>query len=322
MLKWLVLLAIVMIGYRVLRSTMERRQLQAQRAQQVETRLAQVKHSADEDITVFGEELQRLDLEVTGSTLDEATRADYQRALDAYDAAKSSIEQVSTPEDIRNVTSILEDGRYAVACVKARLAGAPLPQRRPPCFFNPQHGPSTTQVSWAPPGGIPREVPACAADAERVLAGAEPDSRQVMIGSRRVPYWQGGPAYQPMMAGYFGGFAGSGLLPGFLVGMVTADLLTPDYSSQMADPFDTGDTGGYDQDGGYGDGGGYDGGGYDGGGGGDGGYGDGGYGGDGGGGGDSGGIFDSGAGWGGGDGGGFDGGGFDGGGFDGGGGGD
>ena len=34
------------------------------------------------------------------------------------------------PQEIRHVTSILEDGRYAVACVKARVAGAPLPVKR------------------------------------------------------------------------------------------------------------------------------------------------------------------------------------------------
>ena len=49
-------------------------------------------------------------------------------------------------------------------------------------------------------------MPACALDAERVRAGAEPDIRKVMVGSRRVPYWQGGRAYQPYAAGYFGGF--------------------------------------------------------------------------------------------------------------------
>ena len=27
-----------------------------------------------------------------------------------------------------------------------------------------------------------------------------------MVGSRRVPYWQGGRAYQPYAAGYFGSF--------------------------------------------------------------------------------------------------------------------
>jgi hypothetical protein len=57
-----------------------------------------------------------------------------------------------------------------------------------------------------PPGGTQRDVPACALDAERVEAGAEPDIRQVMVGSRRVPYWQGGRAYQPYAAGYFGTF--------------------------------------------------------------------------------------------------------------------
>ena len=57
-----------------------------------------------------------------------------------------------------------------------------------------------------PPGGATREVPACALDAERVRAGAEPDTRQVMVGTQRVPYWQGGRAYRPYAAGYFGGF--------------------------------------------------------------------------------------------------------------------
>jgi hypothetical protein len=57
-----------------------------------------------------------------------------------------------------------------------------------------------------PPGGTQRDVPACALDAERVEAGADPDIRQVMVGSRRVPYWQGGRAYQPYAAGYFGTF--------------------------------------------------------------------------------------------------------------------
>src|SRR6476619_3270943 len=94
-----------------------------------------------------------------------------------------------------------------MACVRARVAGEPLPTRRPPCFFDPRHGLSVADVSWTPPGGTQREVPACALDAERVRAGAEPDVRQVMVGSRRVPYWQGGRAYQPYAAGYFGAFS-------------------------------------------------------------------------------------------------------------------
>ena len=252
--------------------------------------LEAVRKVADEDVTRFGEELQRLDTDMLTTPLDEAARQDYQRALDSYESAKESLERVTRADEIRHVTEALEDGRYAVACVHARTSGQPLPTRRPPCFFNPAHGPSTTDVEWAPAGGQQRQIPVCAADADRVAQGAEPDIRTVPQGVGRVPYWQGGPAYSPWAGGYFGGYATSGLLPGFLLGT----MLAPGWD---------GYGGGWDGDGGGYDGG-DDGGGYDGG---DGGGDGGGY--DGGGG-------DGGGGWdfGGGDGGGFDGGGFDGGG--------
>jgi hypothetical protein len=193
--KWILLLIVAFVIVSVVRSQTARRRVEAEDRRQIESQLAKVTAATEEDITKFGEELTDLDIEVAGHTLDAATRQDYQRALDSYEHAKTSIAAVDKPDDIRDVTSILEDGRYAVQCVQERLAGRPLPTRRPPCFFNPNHGPSTTNVSWAPVGGTPRDVPACAADAERVAAGAEPDSRQVMVGSRRVPYWQAGPAY-------------------------------------------------------------------------------------------------------------------------------
>jgi len=196
----------------------------ARRRQVEAAELAKVKALAEEDVTKFGEELQRLDLDVAGQELDEATRQDYERALNEYDAAKKAVDSVQKPEDIKGVTSILEDGKYAVACVRARIKGEPLPQRRPPCFFNPQHGPSTEDVEWAPAGGAYRKVPVCAADAERVRAGAEPDIRKVMVGSERVPYWQGGPAYAGWMQGYFAGFATSGLLPAFLMGSMMGSM--------------------------------------------------------------------------------------------------
>ena len=168
--------------------------------------LEPVKKLAFEDVTALGEELQKLDLEVAGRQLDEGERADYQRALDSYESAKYAADRMAQPDDVKHVTEILEDGRYAMACVRARVAGQPLPARRPPCFFDPRHGLSVADVPYTPPGGTLREVPACALDAERVRAGAEPDVRKVMVGSRRVPYWQGGPAYQPYARGYFGAF--------------------------------------------------------------------------------------------------------------------
>jgi len=193
-------------------------QRQAEERAALETQLATSKRAADEDVTKFGEELQRLDSDVAGHALDEPMQQDYQRALDAYDNAKMSLEAVTQPEEIRHVTEILEDGRYAVACVKARIAREPLPAKRPPCFFNPAHGPSSQDVSWAPPGGVPRSVPACPADAERVLAGADPYIRTVQVGAQRVPYWEGGQAYAPWAQGYYSRWSGSDMLSGMLIG--------------------------------------------------------------------------------------------------------
>ncbi|HEY5820817.1 MAG TPA: hypothetical protein VIT20_02495 [Propionibacteriaceae bacterium] len=213
----LLLLAIVGGGvglYR--RHAVRQRQTQEQAA--LENQLTTSKRAADEDVTKFGEELQRLDSDVAGHALDEPMQQDYQRALDAYEDSKSSLDAVTKPDEIRHVTEILEDGRYAVACVKARIAKQPLPAKRPPCFFNPAHGPSSRDVDWAPAGGVARSVPACPADAERVLAGADPYIRTVQVGARRVPYWEGGQAYAPWAQGYYSRWSGSDMLSGVLIG--------------------------------------------------------------------------------------------------------
>ncbi|MCW2832742.1 MAG: hypothetical protein JWN68_695 [Nocardioides sp.] len=181
--------------------TSKRRQLERAAAE-----LEPVKRLAEEDVTALGVELQDLDIDMAGRELGPGENADYQRALDAYEASKTAAAGMSKPDDIRHVTEILEDGRYAMACVRARVDKLPLPTRRPPCFFDPRHGMSVADVPYVPPGGTLRDVPACQLDAERVRAGAEPDIRKVMVGSQRVPYWQGGRAYQPYAQGYFGTF--------------------------------------------------------------------------------------------------------------------
>jgi hypothetical protein len=197
----LVLLAILVAAAVVARRSAQRRELERRQAE-----LEPVKKLAFEDITALGVELQDLDADLAGSQLDKGANADYQRALDAYESAKFAGDYMTSPTEITNVTKILDDGRYAIACVRARVAGQPLPQRRPACFFDPRHGMAVEDVPYAPPGGVERDVPACALDAERVKSGAEPDVRQVMVGSQRVPYWQGGRAYAPYAAGYFGSF--------------------------------------------------------------------------------------------------------------------
>jgi hypothetical protein len=212
----LILIVVVVVGVVALAVVAGRRN-QAAQLKRKKVELEPVQKLAFEDVTALGTDLQDLDGELAGHELDAGARADYQRALDAYEAAKTAADRLTAPEEVRHVTEIIEDGRYAIACVRARVAGEPLPTRRPPCFFDPRHGLSVADVDWTPPGGTTRQVPACALDAERVQAGAEPDTRQVMVGAQRMPYYQGGPAYAPYAAGYFGGGTNM-LFSGLLIG--------------------------------------------------------------------------------------------------------
>jgi hypothetical protein len=196
---------LVLVALAVAAIVVVRRRSKAAALERAAVELEPVKKLAFEDVTALGVQLQDLDLDLAGKHLDEGAHADYQRALDTYEAAKTAVDRIERPEQVQDVTKILDDGRYAIACVRARVAGGPLPQRRPPCFFDPRHGLSVEDVSYAPVGGTDRQVPACALDAQRVKAGAEPDTRQVMVGTQRVPYWQGGRAYRPYAAGYFAG---------------------------------------------------------------------------------------------------------------------
>ncbi|TCN39531.1 hypothetical protein EV644_103391 [Kribbella orskensis] len=168
-----------------------------------------IRNLADEDVTLLGEELSRLGESVQGRELDADTRLDYQRALDAYESAQRSVGGIKSAEAISTVTDTLATGRYAITCVQARVAGEPVPERRVPCFFNPQHGPSTMDVLWNQPAHGTRKVPACAQDAARLQAGQQPEVRYVQYHSRRVPYWEAGAAVAPYGTGYFASGAGA-----------------------------------------------------------------------------------------------------------------
>ena len=80
-------------------------------------------------------------------------------------------------------------------------------------------------VEWAPPGGTPRPVPACAADAQRIEEGEDPDTREFVVGGRRVPHWDAPPAYAPYAGGFFPPF---GFFPGLLIGTMLAPPIVID----------------------------------------------------------------------------------------------
>ncbi|MFD1830986.1 hypothetical protein ACFSJS_15070 [Streptomyces desertarenae] len=196
------------------------RRSRKQREREEQAELEQVRAAVEEDITSYGETLDRLDFSPSAPDVDQEMIDDYRRALDAYEKAKDASAAARRPADMRAVTEALEDGRFALTVLEARREGRELPEHRPPCFFDPRHGPSVRDVEWAPPGGAPRDVPVCAADATRIEDGLDPAVRTVPTQTgERVPYWDAGPAYGPWMGGYYGGY-GSMLLPGLLFGTV------------------------------------------------------------------------------------------------------
>ncbi|MFD1542285.1 hypothetical protein [Nonomuraea guangzhouensis] len=207
--------------------------------------LAAVKQTVEEDVTKLGEEITTLDADVALSGQSGQHITEWQQALDSYEKAKTQLATVQRADQVREVTQTLEDGRYWLAVVKAKVNNQPAPERRAPCFFNPQHGPSVRDVRWAPPGGAVRDVPACSADAEAVERGFDPQMREVMVDGQRRPYYDAGPAYQPYAYGYYGGFGD--VMTGMFVGTLMGSMLSGGFGY-----------GGFGYGGGFGDGGGGD----------------------------------------------------------------
>jgi hypothetical protein len=193
-----------------------RRQREAERRRELE----EVKQVAQEDLVALGDDIRALDLDTSMPDADPEAVRHYTEAVDQYQKAANALDQARRVEDLAPVSAALEAGRYEMSATKAILEGRPVPERRPPCFFDPRHGPSVEDVEWAPPGGQPRMVPACAADAQRIHDGLEPESRQVLAGAGggMTPYWNAPGYYGPWAGGYFGGFPMGGLFTGLLLG--------------------------------------------------------------------------------------------------------
>lgn len=207
--------------------------------EQARAEVEEVKQVAREDLVALGDDIRALDLDVQMPDADPEGRAHYEQAVERYTEAEQALDAVRRPEDVERVTSALEEGRWAMSAAKAELAGGEAPERRPPCFFDPRHGPSVADVEWAPAGGYPRPVPVCAADLQRLRDGIDPDARQVPVGGEMVPYWQAGPAYMPWAGGFFGG----GLLPGLFLGSMLGGGLGMFGGAAADDAFAGGDFG-------------------------------------------------------------------------------
>jgi hypothetical protein len=204
----------LLIGLPVAAIALGRRRKRKREQEYERAQLEDVRQVARDDLVALGDDIRALDLDVQMPDADPEAKQHYGQAVERYTEAEQALDRVQRPEDVERVTSALEEGRWAMTAAKEELAGRQAPERRPPCFFDPRHGPSVGDVEWAPPGGQPRPVPVCAADLQRIQDGVEPESRQVPMDGEMVPYWAAGPAYMPWAGGFFGG----GLLPGLFLG--------------------------------------------------------------------------------------------------------
>jgi hypothetical protein len=214
---------------------------------------SKVRKTLDEDITSFGEALDSLEVELSDPRLSAEGLDDLQAALDQYELAKRAATAMSTPEEASTVTAALDEGRWRLARVQARLDGAPLPEHRPPCFFDPRHGLSTTDVSFAPSGGAVRDVPACAACAIAVTSGMSPATRMVESENGTRPYYDSGREYAGYTSGYYRSNADL-FSTVFMATMMGNMLMGPAYMGAASGGFGDGSSGGGDFGGGGGGG--------------------------------------------------------------------
>ena len=173
--------------------------IRKQRIEQ-QRRFDEVHAAVREDVVELGDEIRALDLDVQMPGVDPAARTDYERgarsATTARQPAVDRAQPAAGPRAGRRRARAgpLRDG------VRARRGsqGREPPERRPPCFFDPRHGPSTRDVEWSPPDGYPRAtVPACEADACASSAARSRAPREV--DARRPPHalLDAGPADGP-----------------------------------------------------------------------------------------------------------------------------
>lgn len=190
-----------------------RRRQQAEERRQVE----ELRPVALEDLAALDASIRDLDNDTALNDPGPEVKRDQLTALESYAKASEGVDAARRAEDFGAVTSTIEEGQYAVVSARARLEGKEPPERRPPCFFDPRHGPSVADAEWSPDGGAAREVPVCAADAARIADGEQPIGRQVLVDGQRRSYWDAPGYYGPWAGGYYG-MGGGGFMNGLLLG--------------------------------------------------------------------------------------------------------
>jgi len=180
-----------------------------------EQQLKEARLAAQDDLIALNARITDHDNDVTIAGGSEAA-AEQAAALDAYERGTRALDAARRPADMAAVSRAIAEGQYRLACAEAVAHGQPKPGRRPMCFFDPRHGMSVADVSWAPPDGGPSRMVAACADCQRIIdRGDQPPMRMVRDRTgNQIQYVNAGFA-----PSYWGGFGlGGGMFTGFLLG--------------------------------------------------------------------------------------------------------
>jgi hypothetical protein len=146
-----------------------------------------LRQQADTEVLALGEAIGSGEPGGSAAALDA-----WQQALDHYAAARSILSQEAAPADVVGALVLARRGDDARAAAQEGTPGAWRAPVR--CWFNPLHDGPTTEVTWRSgerDDDRAVDVPACAACADAVRAGREPDDVLDFIeGDRTVHYFR------------------------------------------------------------------------------------------------------------------------------------
>ena len=144
---------------------------------------------AREDLLELGERLEDEAPPVEPDALAERAQA---RTLTAE--ARPRLREAETAEAVLAVQETIGRAFVHLARSDAIVRGEEPPTRTDPCEFNPQHGPATTEATWAAIGSDAHSFRCCQPDADLIAAGKTPRFRQIKVGSATVAWHDLGSA--------------------------------------------------------------------------------------------------------------------------------
>ena len=158
-----------------------------------------------DDVAAFDDRLAEAQSRLDGAVVAERIIEVHRAAQTIRREAEEALHGAATPDELVEAIGLLAAGRQRLAIEEAYLVAEAPPVERPPCFFDPSHGPGFTDAAWTTVRYGTRSVPVCLQDAVLLAAGVRPDSRTVEVDGHPVAYWAAREQTAAYLLGYFGG---------------------------------------------------------------------------------------------------------------------